>query len=306
MIVFESVSKRYRGSNNFAVNSLDLILKEGEILGFAGLNGAGKTTTIRMAAGISTPTNGRILVDGIDIVREKIAASRNIGFVPEFPDFEPNAKPIPLMVYYSGYFGIFGKKARENSEGLLNFVGLGPALDVRLRNYSQGMKKRFSIAVAMINSPSNYLMDETLTGLDPEGLEFFKEMLLQLRDEGKSILLSSHILSELEYLADRVAIINKGRLIKTLSKNEIRSLGKSTIEVRLENFDERAISILSKYGSPKKSGGTIIVTDLAKNAHMANSDLASNGYVISKFEIKGQSLEKYFVELVGKNETNSL
>lgn len=238
MIIFRNLTKTYGRNGIPAVDNLDLEVNDGEILGFAGLNGAGKTTTIRIASGISLPTSGSVLIDGYDIVKEKVKASRSIGWVPEFPNFEPNAKPLDLMVYYSGFYNIGSAEAREKSSQLLKEVGLSNALNKKLRSYSQGMKKRFSIAAAMINDAQNYLMDETLNGLDPEGIKYVKKLILKLRDQNKAIMLSSHILSELQNVADRVAVIHEGKLIKVVSKDELSSMHES-----LESYFFKVIGV---------------------------------------------------------------
>ncbi len=214
MIKIEGVTKVYRkGVSPPAVDGLTLDMNDGEVLGLVGLNGAGKTTTIRMSSGITLPpTSGKILVDGFDIVREKVRASRNVGWIPEFPNFEPNAKPLTLLKYFAGgFYGLGGREAEDKALELLRMVGLEKAMDKKLRSYSQGMKKRFSIAETLIGDPKNVLFDETLNGLDPQGVIFVRKMIGRLRSEGKAILLSSHILTEIEDSADRVAIINRGK-----------------------------------------------------------------------------------------------
>lgn len=227
MIIFQNLTKNYGRHSVPAVDELNLTVNDGEILGFAGLNGAGKTTTIRIASGISLPSSGTVLVDGHDIVKEKVEASRTIGWVPEFPNFEPNAKPMSLMLYYSGFYGINSVEAKDRSMKLLNEVGLSSALDKKLRSYSQGMKKRFSIAAAMINDAQNFLLDETLNGLDPEGIKYIKNLILKLKEQNKAVMLSSHILSELQNVADRVAVIHEGKLLKVVTKEELQSLNES-------------------------------------------------------------------------------
>jgi ABC-type multidrug transport system, ATPase component len=224
MITFESTSKVYTKKAPPAVNKLDLEMKDGEILGLVGLNGAGKTTTIRMSSGIILPTSGRILIDGHDIVTEKVKAARNVGWIPELPNFEPNATPLQLMNYYAGFYNLKGKEASERIGTLLEQVGLKDHLRKKLKNYSQGMKKRFSIAESIIGDPQNVLFDETLNGLDPEGVLFVRNLMLNMKKSGKSILLSSHILNEIEDVADRVVIIDHGNLIKIINRKELKNL----------------------------------------------------------------------------------
>ena len=302
MIEIQSASKIYDKKSQPALNKLDLEMNDGEILGLVGLNGAGKTTTIRMTSGIIFPTSGKILVDGKDIVREKVKAARNIGWIPEFPNFEPNAKPLPLMRYFAGYYGYKKEDAEARIMDLLERVSLKPYLDRKLRNYSQGMKKRFAIAESIIGDPKNVLFDETLNGLDPEGVLFVRNLMLDLKKQGKSILLSSHILSEVEDVADRVAIIDHGNLINVLKKNELKSLGKIRVNISIDNYDKGCEAILSEYGEIEKDNQGFILRNLSikfDEVSVIPDRLVKSGYRIRRFDPVGESLEDYFFEIIG-------
>ncbi|MGC8609645.1 MAG: ABC transporter ATP-binding protein, partial [Thermoplasmata archaeon] len=196
MILIEGLTKQYSKKRPPAVKDLSLEINSGEIMGFAGLNGAGKTTTIRIISGIIFPTSGKVLVDGKDIVKEKVESSKHIGWVPELPNFDPNGKAISLLKYYAGFYGVPRNEAEDKAEMLLKKFNIWNARKMPLKSYSQGMKKRFSIAAAMMGDPDNFLFDETLNGLDPEGVKNMRDLMLSLRKEDKAVLLSSHILSE--------------------------------------------------------------------------------------------------------------
>ncbi len=304
MIEIRDLTKVYGRTKVPAVSKLSLEINDGEILGFAGLNGAGKSTTIRLISGIIFPNGGNVLVNGKDIVKNKIDASKNIGWVPELPNFEPNSKPIPLLKYYAGFYGLKGPEIEDKIESLLKRFHIWDARNKKLKDYSQGMKKRFSIAAAMIGDPQNYLFDETLNGLDPEGVRNMRDFMVQLKREGKSVFLSSHILSELENVADRIAIIRKGELIKVLERGELSNLGTTVVRVRIQNMDNGAMGILEKYGRVETNGNSLMVKDLSVSANEAtrvNTELTQNNYEVSYFEISGEDLEDYFIGLVGEN-----
>ena len=181
-------------------------------------------------------------------------------------------------------------------------VDLEGALRKKLRNYSQGMKKRFALASAMISDPSNFLFDETLNGLDPEGINYLRKLMIKLKDEGRAIFLSSHILSELENLADRIIIIHRGEIIETLSRDRMRNLGKPVLKVRLNKVDQRAIKMLEEYGTVSVEGDTLTVINLTSGQQSAddiNAELIKAGYRVSMFNLQGASLEEYFFQLVG-------
>ncbi len=303
MITIENVSKSYSPKVPLAVNDLSIEIRDGEILGLVGLNGAGKTTTIRMVSGITLPTSGRITVDGNDVVHEKLKASSKVGWIPEFPNFEPNAKPLPLMKYFAGFYDLKGKEAEKVIMERLASVGLANYLSKKLRTYSQGMKKRFSMAESLLGDPQNIMFDETLNGLDPEGVMFVRKLIMKLRGEGKAILLSSHILSEVENIADRVAIIHHGKLIKLLAKDQMKTLGADTIHLTIDNPDENLATLLGEYGTVHSSGPNIIISKLSvgKNEYPDVSErIMKGGYKLRDFHITGESLEDYFFTLVGE------
>lgn len=307
MIEIKGLTKQFAKTAMPAVNKLDLEIHDGEILGFAGLNGAGKSTTIRMVSGIIFPNAGRVMVDGHDIVKEKIKASKNIGWVPELPNFEPNGKSVSLLRYYAGFYGFKGKEIDDRIESLLSQFNIWEARNKKLKDYSQGMKKRFSIAAALIGEPNNFLFDETLNGLDPEGVKNMRDFMLKLKKEGKSVLLSSHILSELENVADRIAIIRKGELINVVGRNELSNLGASMIRIRVENLDNDAKSIMESYGDVEINGNQVTIRNLkgsTAEARRVNRDLAVNNYDISYFNVTGEELEEYFLQLVGEGDKN--
>jgi ABC-2 type transport system ATP-binding protein len=302
MISIEHASKSYIKKQPLAVNDLELELKDGEILGLVGLNGAGKTTTIRMSSGIILPTSGHIMVDGFDIVSEKVKAASNIGWIPELPNFEPNAKPFELMRYFAGFYGMHGDETDNRITELLEKVGLKGQFNKKLRNYSQGMKKRFAIAESIIGDPKNVLFDETLNGLDPEGVLFVRNLMFSLKKEGKAILLSSHILSEVEDVADRVAIIDHGKLIKLLNRGDLKTLGKTVIELDILNYDSEAAKLLQNYGELDKSDHVMVLRDLkVSDADIPSilSELVKANYTVKKFNPVGESLEDYFFSLIG-------
>ena len=302
MISIEHVSKSYSSKSPLAVDDVSLEIKDGEILGLVGLNGAGKTTTIRMASGIILPTSGKIVVDGFDIVQEKMKASSRVGWIPEFPNFEPNAKPIPLMKYFAGFYDLGDADVENLIKERLDRVGLSSYLNRKLRTYSQGMKKRFSIAESLIGDPQNIFFDETLNGLDPEGVVFVRKLINSLKSEGKAILLSSHILTEVQNIADKVAIISHGTLIKTLSRDEMKSLGKEAIHITIDNPDEKLPELLEPFGKVIVSTGEITITDLSvarPDYPEIPASLIGKGYRVRNFTSTGVSLEEYFFSLVG-------
>ncbi|MCL5804812.1 MAG: ABC transporter ATP-binding protein [Candidatus Thermoplasmatota archaeon] len=301
MITAENLTKRYGRNLSPALKDVSFQIDDGEIVGFAGLNGSGKTTTLRIISGIIVPTSGSVKIDGNDIVREKIAASSNLAIVPELPNFDITQKAIPLLRYYAGFYGMQREEADQRIETLLKNFGIWEYRNRKLRTYSQGMKKRFAIASALLSDPKNILFDETLNGLDPEGVRNIRNLMLEQKKQGKAVFLSSHILSELQNIADRVIIIKKGSIVKILDRSDIPNLGASSIRIMVSNPDSKINEILEQYGTVQQSGSEIQITDLkvsSEKAKLLNGELAKSGYIVTKYDLSGEGLEEYFLSLV--------
>ena len=297
MITITNLTKSFK--NFKAVNNLNMEINNGEILGLAGLNGAGKSTTIRATAGIIFPTSGSIMVDNLDIVKDKANASKHIGWVPELPNFEPDAKPIPLLKYYAGLYGIKPDDAEKDIVELMKKFDIYPYKNRKLRYYSQGMKKRFSLIAAIVGNPDNYLFDETLNGLDPQGVREVRDFIIDLRKQGKSILLSSHILSELQNVADRIAIMKNGTIIKIITKEELRNLGATGIKVHVKNPNSKIIDILSSFGEAGSDGYYYIIKNKAgADPSELNEELVRANYKVDYIGMDNETLEDYFLNMV--------
>ncbi|MBX8631264.1 MAG: ABC transporter ATP-binding protein [Thermoplasmata archaeon] len=300
MIEVSGLSKTYGRRRDPAVKDVSFDIRDGEIVGLAGLNGAGKTTTISAITGIILPSDGQILVDGMDIISEKARASAGIGWVSEFPSFEQNARPAQLLVYYAGFHGMRRGEARERAEDVLKAVGLEHALDRKIRTYSQGMKKRFGLASAMLSDPQNYLLDEILNGLDPEGMRYVRNLLLEFRKNGKAVLLSTHILGVLQDLADRVLILQNGRVLEALTREQMRKLGKPSFKLRTDRIDGKLIELLSVFGNVSTSGEHVVISGIDATDALAgeiSAAVASGGYRLFHLSIESESLEDHFLQL---------
>ncbi len=297
MINISHLSKSYRKVK--AVSDLSLDINNGEIMGLAGLNGAGKSTTIRAASGIIFPTAGKITINNFDIVKEKVLASKQVGWVPELPNFEPDAKPISLLKYYAGFYGIKSDDAEKTGIELMKEFDIYNYRNRKLKYYSQGMKKRFSLIAAMIGNPDNYLFDETLNGSDPNGVKEVRDLILNLKKQGKSILLSSHILSELQNVADRIAIVKNGSVIKILTREDLMHLGTDGVKIHVKNADKNVDNILSQFGEPTFDGiYYYIKTKDELDSAEINRQLVMSNYKVDYIGIENETLEEYFLNMV--------
>ena len=211
----EQLSKVFRvgfwGKRVTAVDSLNLEVRRGEVFGFLGPNGAGKTTTLKMLMGLIYPTGGQARLFGRDLGDPQIKA--RLGFLPESPYFYDYLTSREFLGFYGHLFGLWGAVLDKRIDELLELVGMMHAKDLQLRKFSKGMLQRVGIAQALINDPELVVLDEPMSGLDPIGRKEVRDLILRLKESGKTVLFSSHILHDAEVLCDRVAMILKGRLV---------------------------------------------------------------------------------------------
>lgn len=212
MITISQVSKSYNGKIK-AVDNIDLTVENGEIFGFLGPNGAGKTTTIKMITGILTPDSGTITVNGHDIVGDPLAAKRNFGFVPDDPNIFPRLKAIEYLRFIGDIYQVPAAERSARISRLAERFGLNDALTDRIQSYSHGMRQKLMIIGALLHNPDVWILDEPMTGLDPRSAFVLKEMMREHADAGKSVFFSTHVLDVAEKVCDRVAIIDRGRIL---------------------------------------------------------------------------------------------
>jgi lipooligosaccharide transport system ATP-binding protein len=202
-----------RFGDHRAVDGLDLEVPAGLCFGLLGPNGAGKSTTLRMLLGLAHPDAGEIRVLGREVPREARAVRERIGVVPQLDSLDPDFTVAENLIVFARYFGARGDAARRNPDALLEFAGLHHKRNARISELSGGMKRRLTLARALVNDPELLLLDEPSTGLDPQARHLIWERLRQLLGRGKSILVTTHFMEEAERLCDRIAIIDHGRCI---------------------------------------------------------------------------------------------
>ena len=253
----EALSKKFAvgfwGSPVTAVEHLDLEVHKGEIFGFLGPNGAGKTTTLKMLMGLIYPTNGKAWILGRKI--GDVAMKHQVGFLPESPYFYDYLTAEEFLRFYGQLFGLGGHLLSERITQLLQTVGMSEARSLQLRKFSKGMLQRIGIAQALINDPQLVILDEPMSGLDPVGRKEIRDLIFRLKEQGKTVFFSSHILHDAEVLCDRVGILLKGRLVALGKVTElIGAASTQSIEVVVEGLDQSgaeqvrkvAVSVISQ------------------------------------------------------------
>ena len=231
MIALDHVVKRY--GDRAAVDDLSLELRPGEIYGLLGPNGAGKTTTIKMIMGLLEPTSGRILVAGHDVQKNPIEAKRLISYVPDRAYLYEKLTAWEFLRFIAGLYEIDESTLQRRGNDLMNVFALGKWTDELVGNYSHGMKQRLSMVSALLRKPKVLILDEPTVGLDPKGAKLLRDVLLSSRDQGMTILMSTHILEIAEKMCDRLGIIQQGRLVAEGTAREIRektSMAESNLE----------------------------------------------------------------------------
>jgi lipooligosaccharide transport system ATP-binding protein len=196
---------------SIVVDRLDFAIEPGECLGVIGPNGAGKTTTIRMCLGLLGPDEGSIEAFGLPIPQQVREAKKRLGVVSQFDTLDPDFTCSENLLVYGRYFGLGTQQMRERIPALLDFAALAHKRDAQLRELSGGMKRRLSLARALVNDPALLLLDEPTTGLDPQARHLMWERLQTLIQQGKSILLTTHFMDEAERLCDRLIVLDHGR-----------------------------------------------------------------------------------------------
>ena len=282
-----------------AVDRLNLEVRKGEIFGFLGHNGSGKTTTIKMILGLVRPTAGRALILGRDF--REIDVKRSVGYLPESPYFYDYLTAEEFLKFYGRLFNMGGSELACKIDSLLEQVSLRDARSVQLRKFSKGMLQRVGIAQALINDPLLVILDEPMSGLDPIGRRDVRDIILRLREQGKTVFFSSHILPDVEMICDRVGILAKGELkaigpVSDLIGSENENDHRVEIQVAgaTEGLWEKANRL---GGAVNEQGGVTLIT-------MANQRSAEEllGYIQSdkgrlvSFVPHKRSLEDVFLE----------
>ncbi len=288
------LSKEYKRS--FAVNKVDITIKQGEIYGLIGKNGAGKTTLIRMITGLARPSSGFLRLfesDNLDLQRKRI------GAVVDTPAVHAGLSARQNLCLYTKLLGLDDDKIDET----LALVGLSEVEKKKVKSFSLGMKQRLGIAICLIGNPDFLILDEPINGLDPTGIREMRELFLRLnRENGITMLISSHILGELSKIATCYGVLNKGTLVEQFTSDELNSRCKRCIKISVDDTVKAAYileTILGITAYDTLDSGVIRVFEKLDDSALINRELSANGVLVSSLYIAGQDLEGYFTELMG-------
>ena len=283
------------------VRDVELHVKKGEIYGFLGSNGAGKTTVMKMIMNLWKPTMGSITLFGKLLTPQSYEVMRRIGSIIEFPTFYEHMTGYDNLRMHCEYMGFYQHGSVEKA---LEMLDLSAAAETPVKNYSLGMKERLGIARAILCKPELLILDEPTNGLDPAGMKQIRELLRMLSaEQGTTIVVSSHILSEIESMADTIGIIHRGRMKKEIGLKEIEEMRLAYIELTVENPERAAYVLADQLGLANFKvidGGVIRIYDDRVTTEEMVKALAANEVAVTSLGKKAETLEDYFLKLTAE------
>lgn len=298
-----NLTKKY--NDRKAVDDISFEIFKGEIFGFLGPNGAGKTTTLKIITGLAKPSFGVVEVCGYDIVKKFEKAVSHIGGIIENPELYSYMSGLDNLKYFASlHKGVTNKRINE----VVKLVGMQSRIKDKVKSYSLGMKQRVGIAQALLNNPSLLVLDEPTNGLDPEGIKEMRDFLKKLAHEQKiSIIISSHILAEMEQLCDTIAVVDEGKIIEIKSLQEIKQKAvesqKVKIKVDYPNYAGKLIMSKTKLDI-QVAGNSIIFPLQDKHIPKVTSLLIAKGISIYGISTITKSLEEVFMDIIENNRKN--
>jgi len=287
------LTKRY-STGVLAVNDLDLRVRTGEVYGFLGPNGAGKTTTLRLLSGLILPTSGSALVAGA--LPGSPASLARMGAMVETPAFYPYLSGRDNLRVVARYAGV----PKSRIEPVLKLVDLTDRAKHKFKTYSTGMKQRLGVAAALLKGPDLLILDEPTSGLDPQGTMEMRALIKELKQGGRTVLLSSHLLNEVELTCDRVGVIANGKLVAEGTVDELRARsGGRTLLIRATPLEQarRLLESILKPDKVKVVDDALVLSVDPSQAASINRRLVADGVDVSELRVSEQSLETIFLEL---------
>jgi ABC-2 type transport system ATP-binding protein len=294
---------RFFGSTR-AVDDVSFEVQQGTVFGYIGPNGAGKTTSMRILATLDLPTYGDAMIDGFSVINDPDRVRRRLGFMPDYFGTYPNVNCTEYLDFFARAYGLVGRQRHQALQHTMGFTGLDKLAEKPIRGLSKGMKQRLCLGRAMIHDPSVLILDEPAAGLDPRARIELREMIRELATVGKTILVSSHILTELAEMCDQVGIIERGQLLATGTVEEIQRGHATTSEVRVrvlggghplsqwlsEREDVSDISVDGELVRFSHEGGREAQADFLKELILAD-------FRVSEFASHQKSLEDVFMHV---------
>lgn len=310
MLTIKNLVKKY--GKFTAVDNLNLHINKGSIYGFVGPNGAGKTTTMKIIAGLLSATSGSVMINGEEVVKNPRLLREKIGYMPDFFGVYDNLKVTEYMDFYAGTYYIPYKERKDIIDNLLEIVDLTDKKDSYVDSLSRGMKQRLCLARSLIHDPELLILDEPASGLDPRARVEMKEILKQLREMGKTIIISSHILPELAEMCTEIGIIDKGKLSAEGTVNHIMQqlTKKRIINVKPFENNEKLVKLLSEKPFISEIIENTDDVEFAfdgddKELSLLLKNIITEDIPVISFKEKEGNLEEIFMQITGGNENDA-
>lgn len=307
MVTVKNLKKRF--GKFVALDGMDFEIKEGELYGFVGPNGAGKTTTMRIMAGLLRADEGVVDIDGVDALREPKKIKRIIGYMPDFFGVYDNLKVSEYMEFFASIYGLSGKEAKQKYEKQLDLVNLSDKTEYYVDVLSRGQKQRLCLARCLLCEPKLLILDEPASGLDPRARFEMKQVLCNLSQSGKTILISSHILPELAEMCTNIGIVENGKMVLDGTVDEIMSEFNSSNPIVMEFVEgqEKIISFLKQENEIETistNGNRVYVGFKGSRLDEAKllQRILAQGAMVSSFGRAEDNLETLFMEITDKKE----
>ena len=307
MLTIKNLNKNYGKVK--ALEGLNLDIKEGEFFGFVGPNGSGKTTTMKIISGLLKGDSGSVILDGIDAMKEPKLLKSKIGYMPDFFGVYDNLKVKEYMDFYASIYGIVGQEAKKISMELMDLVDLKGKEEVYVDSLSRGMKQRLCLARTLIHDPKFLILDEPASGLDPRARYEMKVILGEIKERGKTILISSHILPELAKMCTNLGIIESGKMIMTGTVDEILTErgAFAPINITLIGDKEPAIKVLKRCHlveniTIKGNKITVVFNGNDEKATDLLAQLIQGGARVSSFSREDSNIETLFMQITKKED----
>jgi len=320
MVVFMlKISNLKKSFGSFqALNGLNLEIAKGELFGFVGPNGAGKTTTMKIISGLLSADSGEVYIDGINALKDSQKLKQKIGYMPDFFGAYNNLKAYEYMEFYASVYGIIGRDARELCNNLLDLVNLTDKADAYVDGLSRGMKQRLCLARSLVHNPELLILDEPASGLDPRARFEMKEILKNLSDMEKTIIISSHILPELAEMCSTIGIIEHGEMVANGTLEDIQNTLQTTrsVIICVTNADAAAKAVQLLHENPlihTLSRSDLTISAILKDSKMEASEiteaeasiltnLVSAGVSVYSFHREEGNLESLFMQITEEHE----
>jgi ABC-2 type transport system ATP-binding protein len=302
------LTKKY--DEKVVVNNLNLGIGEGEAFGFLGPNGAGKTTTIKMLMGLIQPTSGTGKVCGFDIVHQVLEVRRSCGVLPDPAGFYDNLTARRNLKFYGELYGLRGKDLDDKVVSTLKRVGLESAMDMKIGKYSKGMRQRFGLAQTIVHDPKVLIFDEPTAGIDPQGAEDYRNLVKELKSQGKTVFMTSHILPEVEAVCDRIGIIVNGEIkicgnVDELVNQYTKRQG-FQLKLRVKELDEphvrESLKPVNGISNIAKNDGYYLVNSGEDVSEDVSRAVCNAHGVVTELEVYRPTLSEIFLEVTRPKE----